>query len=65
MNRRVLNLNQVVAQLVQDHKANPNIIVNIRADGNSYTKYFAALMDACSKNNITRYSLRETPQNQQ
>ena len=65
MNRRVMNLNQVISQLVQDHRANPNIIVNIRADGNSYTKYFAALMDACSKNGITRYSLRETPQNQQ
>jgi biopolymer transport protein ExbD len=64
MNRRIMSLDQVINVLKQDHQTNPNIIVNIRADGNSYTKYFAALMDACSKNGITRYSLRETPKNQ-
>jgi len=64
INRRTMQLNEVVAQLVRDHSANPNLIVYIRADGNSYTKYLAALMDACSKNKITRYSFRETPQNQ-
>jgi biopolymer transport protein ExbD len=64
MNRRTMTLNQVIDQLVQDHKSNPNIVVSIRADGSSYTKYLAALMDGCSKNGITRYSLRETPQNQ-
>jgi biopolymer transport protein ExbD len=62
MNRRVMTLNQVISQLVQDHNSNPNIVVNIRADGSSYTRYLAALMDACSKSGITRYSLRETPQ---
>ena len=64
MNRRSMQLNDVVAQLVRDHNANPNLIVYIRADGNSYTKYLAALMDACSKNGINKYSFRETPQNQ-
>ena len=64
MNRRPTALNQIIAQLVQDFKANPNLIVYIRADGNSRTKDVAALMDGCSRNNITRYSLREQPENQ-
>jgi biopolymer transport protein ExbD len=64
MNRRPMQLNQVIAQLVQDYNANPNLVVYIRADGNSHTKDLTALMDACSRNNITRYSVRETPQNQ-
>src|SRR6185437_6523758 len=33
MNRRPMALNQVIAQLAQDHQANPNLIVYIRADG--------------------------------
>ncbi len=45
----------------QDHNSNPNLVVNIRADGSSYTRYLAALMDACSKNGITRYSIRTEP----
>jgi len=64
MNRRPMQLNQVIAQLVQDYNANHNLVVYIRADGNSHTKDLTALMDACSRNNITRYSVRETPQNQ-
>ncbi|HXS68324.1 MAG TPA: biopolymer transporter ExbD [Candidatus Polarisedimenticolia bacterium] len=64
MNHRVMALNQVIAQLVQDYKYNPNLIVYIRADGNSHTKDFAALLDGLTRNNITRYSFREQPENQ-
>jgi biopolymer transport protein ExbD len=64
MNRRPMPLNEVIAQLVRDYNANKNLIVYIRADGNSRTKDLTALMDACSRNNITRYSVRETPQSQ-
>jgi len=64
MNRRVMTLDQLINQLVQEHKANPNIIISIRADGSSYTKYLAALLDGCSRNGITRYSIQETLQNQ-
>jgi biopolymer transport protein ExbD len=65
MNRRIMNLDQIINQLVQDHKSNPNIVVNIRADGNSYTKHLAALLDGCSRSGITRYSIQETLQNRQ
>ena len=64
INRRQLPLNQIVAQLAQDFHANPNLIVYIRADGNSHTKDVAALLDGCNRNGITRYSLREQPENQ-
>ena len=64
MNHRPMTLNAVIDQLVRDYNGNKNLIVYIRADGNSHTKDLAALMDACSKNGITRYSFRETPQNQ-
>jgi biopolymer transport protein ExbD len=64
INRRPMQLNQVIAELVQVHNANPNLVVFIRADGNGHTKDLAALLDACVHNNITRYSLRETPQDQ-
>lgn len=58
---RFLPLNQLVAQLVEDFRLNPNLIVYIRADGNSHTKDVAALLDGCNRNGITRYSLREQP----
>jgi biopolymer transport protein ExbD len=61
MDRRVLRLDQLVAQLVQDYKYNPNLVVYIRADENSKTKVLAALIDACQRNGITRYSLRTEP----
>jgi biopolymer transport protein ExbD len=64
MNRRPMTLNQVIGQLVQDFKANPNLVVYIRADGNSHTRDFAALLDACTRYNITRYSFREQPEDQ-
>lgn len=56
-----MNLGQIEGQLAMDHRANPNLVVYIRADENSMTKYLAALISACQKNGITRYSLRTEP----
>ena len=64
INRHQLALNQIIAQLAQDFHANPNLVVYIRADGNSRTKDVAALLDGCNRSGITRYSLREQPENQ-
>jgi biopolymer transport protein ExbD len=61
MNKHPMQLNQLVAQLVQDFKYNPNLVVYIRADENSRTKDLAALIDNCQRNGITRYSLRTQP----
>ncbi|HET7624989.1 MAG TPA: biopolymer transporter ExbD [Verrucomicrobiae bacterium] len=61
MNRRRMNLSQIVAQLAQDFKYNPNLVIYIRADENSRMKDFVALTDACTKNGISRYSIRTEP----
>jgi len=58
MSKRTMKLDQLLAQLKQDFKYNPNIVVYIRADENSKTKDLAALIDGCQKAGITRYSLR-------
>lgn len=60
-NRRPIRLDQLIVQLVQDFRANPDLVVYIRADENSQTKYLAALIDYCQRNGITRYSLRTQP----
>ena len=59
--KRPMKLDQLIAQLVQDFKYNPNLVIYIRADENSRTKELAALIDGCNRNGLTRYSLRTTP----
>src|SRR5215831_9108908 len=61
LSRRPMRLDQLVAQLVQDYRFNPNIVVYVRADENSRMKDFVALTDACVKNGISRYSIRTQP----
>jgi biopolymer transport protein ExbD len=62
---RPMKLEQIEAQLVADLRANPNLIVYIRADESGRIKELAALMDGCQRNGITRYSLRGQPQEHQ
>lgn len=61
INKRPMKLEPLVAQLVQDFKYNPNLVINIRADENSRTKDLAALIDGCQRNGLTKYSLRTEP----
>ena len=61
MAKRPLKLDQLVQQLVADFRANPNIVIYIRADENSRMKDFVALTDACTRNGISRYSIRTLP----
>jgi biopolymer transport protein ExbD len=56
-----MNLAMVERELVTDFRLNPSLVVYIRADENSRTKDLAALINACQKNGITRYSLRTEP----
>lgn len=62
MDKRALKLEQLIPQLAADARANPNLVVYIRADENSRTKDLAALIDSCQRYGITRYSLRTQPQ---
>ncbi|NGO38553.1 biopolymer transporter ExbD [Limisphaera ngatamarikiensis] len=58
LDRRPLRLDQVEAQLAQDFRVNPNLVVYIRADENGPYKHVAALLDRCLRHGITRFSLR-------
>ena len=64
LSRRPMKINQIIAQLAQDYRYNPNLVVYIRADGNSRIKDAVALMDGCARNGISRYSMRTEPINQ-
>jgi len=59
--RRVMRLEQIEAQLAQDFRFNPNLVVYIRADENGAYKHVAAMIDRCQRNGITRFSLRTEP----
>ena len=61
LDRRRLPFDEMIAQLAADHRANPDIIVYIRADQDDPYKYIAAVIDGCQRNGITRYSLRTEP----
>jgi biopolymer transport protein ExbD len=56
-----LPLNPLLAQLAADFRANPNLIVYIRADKDAPYGNVALVIDGCQRNGITRYSLRTEP----
>ena len=55
-------MSQMFERLVQANKANPNTVVYIRADANSYLKYGVSVIDGCTKRGITRFSIRTAPE---
>lgn len=62
LDRRRLALNQLERELVQSHRANPNLVVFIRADEMGRNKDVYAVIDRCQRNGITRFSLRTAPE---
>jgi biopolymer transport protein ExbD len=60
LNRQRMTLAQIEAQLVRDFKANPGIVIYVRADESSRMKDYVALTDACTRNGISRFSIRTT-----
>jgi biopolymer transport protein ExbD len=61
LNKQKMSLDQVEANLVKDFRANPNLVVYIRADEMGRNKDLYAVIDRCQRNGITRYSLRTEP----
>ena len=61
LDKQRMNLPQMIAQLAQDFRGNPNLIVYIRADKDGPYENVAAVIDGCQNNGITRYSLRTDP----
>src|SRR5271154_5172234 len=61
LDRKRIQLPQMIAQLAAEFRANPNLVVYIRADKDSRYDLVAQVIDGCQKNGITRYSLRTDP----
>jgi biopolymer transport protein ExbD len=57
-----MNVDQALTHLVRVKSTNPNMVVHIRADENSYLKYGVAIMDGCVKRGISRFSIRTAPE---
>ena len=61
LDRKPMPLPQIISQLAGEFRANPNLIVYIRADQDGRYKFVADVIDGCQRNGITRYSLRTEP----
>ena len=61
LERKRLSIDQIEATLVRDFKANPNLVVYLRADENSRWKDVETVIDRCQRNGITRLSPRTEP----
>lgn len=61
LDRQRMPLEEMLARLAADYRANPNIIVYIRADKDGPYGKVADVIDGCQRNGITRYSLRTEP----
>lgn len=58
---RQMALAQIISEIAQDYRSNPNIVVYIRADKDCRYDLVAQILDGCKKYGITRYSLRTDP----
>ncbi len=61
LDKKRMQLPQMIEQLAGESRANPNLVVYIRADKDSRYDLVAQVIDGCQKNGITRYSLRTDP----
>ena len=61
LDRKAVQLPQLISQLAGEFRENPNLIIYIRADKDSRYDFLARVIDGCQRNGITRYSLRTEP----
>jgi biopolymer transport protein ExbD len=61
LNKRKMYLSQLLPQLIQEYRANPNLVVYIRADKDCRYDSVAQLIDGCQRSGMKRYSLRTDP----
>ena len=64
LDRRRVSLPQMEGELIRAFKADPNLVIYIRADENGRNKDLYAVVDLCQRNGLTRFSLRTEPLNQ-
>ncbi len=64
LDRKPMTLVQLEAALIVAHQKNPETIVYIRADQLGLNKDLYAVIDACQRNGLTKFSLRTKDGNQ-
>jgi biopolymer transport protein ExbD len=58
--KQPMRIEQIETELLQDSRANPNLVVRIRADEEGRNKYLYAVLDFCQRNGI-KISLATEP----
>ncbi len=61
LNRHPMNLEQVTAQLVTEHRLNPRLVIDIRCDENTPYKYAFWIIDRLTRAGIEEVSFRAKP----
>jgi biopolymer transport protein ExbD len=58
---RRLSVAQLEAELAREHQQNPRLIIDVRADKRTLWDNVSAVVNACLRNGITQFSIREAP----
>ena len=58
LDRKPMTLVQLEEELKKAHGENPDTVVYIRADQQGFNKDLYAVIDACQRNGLTKFSLR-------
>ena len=58
LDRKPMSLWQLEGELKRSHDQNPDTVVYIRADQHGFNKDVYAVIDACQRNGLTKFSLR-------
>jgi len=61
LDRRPMQLDQVVKTLAQMRALNPNLVMDVRADKDARMELFTDLIDRCQRVGITQMSVRGVP----
>ncbi len=62
LNRARMSAQQIEQELAKTYRANPNLIVYIRADKNGRIEPFGDIINRCMRNGITKVSFRTEPE---
>ena len=58
LDRKPMTLAQLEEALKKAHRENPDTVVYIRADQHGFNRDLYAVIDACQRNGLTKFSLR-------